>query len=124
MSWHTGREVAGLPDGGPVTLAILKVHVGLASDDDEHDDRLNMIVDAVNAQVRGYPIAEKVAGASEWPADVVYGAGMLAARLFRRKDNIDGVMVFGDTGAMYVRRNDPDVARLLELGDAQRPKAR
>jgi hypothetical protein len=46
---------------------------------------------------------------------------MLGARLWRRKSTPGGVEVFGDGGMAYVRRTDPDVAMLLQLGDWAKP---
>jgi hypothetical protein len=78
--------------------------------------RLTPIVGAVNGKVRGWPVASQAGGAEVWPDDIVLGASMLSARLFMRKNSPAGVEVFGDQGAVYVRRNDPDIAMLLGLG--------
>lgn len=114
----TPGELAGLPTGGPATLEAVQTMLGISDD----DDRITMIVDAVNTRVRAWPVATTAVGLNDWPADVALGANMLTARLYRRKDNIDGVMVFGDSGALYVRRNDPDIAMLLRLGAAAKPQ--
>jgi len=51
------------------------------------------------------------------PADAVtLGATMLAARLWRRRNSPEGVAAFTADGAVYVSRNDPDVALLLGIG--------
>lgn len=45
-----------------------------------------------------------------------YGAMMLAARLYRRRNSPEGVASFTGEGAVYVQRNDPDLALTLGLG--------
>jgi len=49
------------------------------------------------------------------------GATMLAARLYRRRNSPEGVATFTADGAMYVQRNDPDVALLLGIGSYAPP---
>jgi hypothetical protein len=51
-----------------------------------------------------------------WPPGIVLGASMLGARLFARKNSPAGVQSFADGAALYVQRNDPDIAQLLKLG--------
>lgn len=117
-----------LPAAGPTTLAVVKSSDYLNLPDADDDGRLARIVAAVNALVRGLPVADQsnadtqeLADAAGWPASVVEGATMLVGRLWIRKDSPDGVAAIGDLGPVYVRRNDPDVAMLLELGDWSRP---
>lgn len=50
------------------------------------------------------------------------GAMMLAARLYRRRNSPDGVQAITDSGAAYVARTDPDVARLLRIDQYAVPK--
>lgn len=109
-------ELAGLPEGGPATLPLVKADLGIT--DDRDDDRLTGIVGAVNRVVRSWPVsASAVDGTWEDDApDALQGARMLAARLFRRKGSPAGVEAFGSEGAAYVMRNDPDIALLLQLG--------
>lgn len=108
--------VAGLPDSGPATVAAVREHVGLA--DGRDTVRVQRIVDAVNSQVRRWPVCDPARGQADWQlaADAVEGAVMLAARLYRRKNSPAGVETFGSEGAVYVQRNDPDLAQLLQLG--------
>ena len=47
------------------------------------------------------------------PADIKLATLILAARLFKRKDSIQGALGFGDLGAMRLSANDPDVTTLL-----------
>jgi hypothetical protein len=57
----------------------------------------------------------------EWDAAKRLGATMLAGRLYRRRNSAEGVATFTTDGAVYVQRNDPDIALLLELGPYARP---
>lgn len=52
-----------------------------------------------------------------WAPHHKYGATLLAARLYRRKDSPGGMASFGLEGAGYVAGNWPDVALLLGLGN-------
>lgn len=105
-----------LPSTGPVSL-VAGVDVGSPGD----AARVQGIIDAVNAQVRTWRTAEKSRGFASWWPPTVEGSNMLVRRLWRRKDTPAGVEVFGDAGIAYVRRLDPDVAQLLELGDWSTP---
>lgn len=115
-----------MPDvTGPATLAGVKLQLGFTDTTD--DERLDSIVDAVNGVVRALPVTSGVDltvepfDAAAWPAGVVLGANMLAARLYRRKDSAQGVVDFGANGPVYVQRNDPDIALLLQMGDYAKP---
>lgn len=115
-------ELAGLPEGGPATLAGVKVHLTIT--DTRDDDRIQSQVDAVNRMVRCWPCSQAAVGGT-WAADapdVVEGATMLAARLFRRKESPAGVESMGPLGAVYVVKSDPDVALLLQLGPYAGPE--
>jgi hypothetical protein len=105
---------------GPATLAGVKAHPGVGQDID--DAPLQVYVDAVNDQARTWPISAGALGQEEWQPRVILGATMLTARLWRRRDTVGGVEVFGDGGIAYVRRTDPDIADLLELGESTRPR--
>lgn len=114
-------ELADLPAEGPATLggvrAFLRYKAADVSDDADITDK----VLAVNALVRGWRCSQDAVGAAVFPANVVTGANMLAGRLFRRRESPAGVAAFGDMGAVYVMRNDPDVAMLLGLGSWSSP---
>lgn len=103
---------------GPASVAQVKADLSLVGTAD--DDQLARVVAAVNSRVRVLPVAQLPDDATEWPAHVERGANMLAARLFRRRNTPTGVEAIGDTG-LYVRRNDPDIALLLQLGDYAKP---
>lgn len=114
------------PADGPTSRQLIDDHLtggtGLPAAD---STRVERIADAVNAWVRTLPVASPVDAASpvDWTgfAHIVEGATMLGARLYRRKNTPDGVAVFSGEGIAYVRRNDPDIAQLLSLGDYGRP---
>lgn len=122
-------EVAGLPEGGPATLEDVKVRLGIDDGDTDSDDRLEMVVAAVNDQVRSWPVAERSAQPDvdlverEWVYSTVLGAVMLCVRIDNRRNTPDGVAGFADGAPVYVQRNDPDVAMLLQLGQWAKPVA-
>lgn len=102
--------------------------LGVPDADDSQDAAIDMFVAATNAMVRDLPVAEK-ANTDPAPADwsgpelagIVLGADQLAARLYRRKDNAEGVSATAAASPVYVMRDDPDIAQLLELGAYERP---
>lgn len=101
---------------GPATRSAVLGQLGMVAGDD--DDGIDLVCAAVNATLARLPIVKAVpADAPAWPADVLQGATMLAARVYRRRASPGGVETLGDLGPVYVRRNDPDVAMLLQLGD-------
>lgn len=119
-------EVAGLPAGGPATLAGARLALGIMDPDDVRDDaRIEAKVNAANRFVRSQRCAVPAIGLDDWStlADVTEGANMLVARLFRRKNSPAGVETIGPDGsAAYVARNDPDVSMLLQLGTWRGPQ--
>lgn len=112
-------ELTGLPGEGPATLPGVKAFLRITDDTDDVD--LEAVVAAVNALVRSWRCASSAVGQAAFPANVVRGAEMMAGRLFRRRESPAGVAAFGDMGAVYVMRNDPDVAMLLGLGPWSSP---
>lgn len=116
------------PTGGPATLAAVKLYLSIAEDDTTDDSFIEPIVAAVNTKVLSWPVAGVADDAADWEgaevAHIVQGANMLAARLVRRRNSPDGVAAFTAAGPVYVSRNDPDVALLLNLGAYKRPIAR
>lgn len=111
------------PGDGPTTLDLVKRHCGVPSTLKDQDEQIEAVVWAVNGLVSGWPCSEPAIGAEDWSGlpQVVLGATMLAARLHRRRDSVDGVATFGSEGPLYVTRNDPDVALLLGLGQHSGP---
>lgn len=109
-------ELTGLPAEGPATLGGVRAFLRFRDDDTTDDAALRAVVAGVNALVRCWPCSVPAQGAADWPSNVEVGADMMAGRLFRRRESPAGVAAFGDMGAVYVMRNDPDVAMLLGLG--------
>ena len=107
------------PEPLPVEPAVdettVKTWAGINDTDD--DGILDEIAAAVDVFIRGLRVADETArGKGEWPAPIRLGAKMLAARLYRRRNSPDGVAAFTGEGAVYVQRNDPDIAVMLRLG--------
>lgn len=115
-----------LPATGPTSREMITAHLagGVPAADTE---RLDRIAAAVNSWVRRLPVCEAVDAASpaEWrvveDSHIVEGATMLGARLYRRKNTPDGVASITADGVAYVRRSDPDIALLLDLGEYAPP---
>lgn len=74
------------------------------------------VVRAINALMIHYKGDREV-----WPEYWHQGAKMLAQRVYRRRDSPAGVEAMGELGPVYVSRNDPDLAQLLELGRYAKP---
>lgn len=116
-----------LPTSGPATLGGVKQRANIRDGQDDSD--LELLVAAVNSAIRRWPVAQLALGPPPgegdpdltWPDDIVLGANMLGARLWRRKDTVGGVEIYGEAGIAYVRRTDPDIAMLLQLGDWSKP---
>lgn len=115
----TPDEQLPLPTVAPVTVGAVKGRLNITDNADDGD--LADIVDAVDVLVRRLPVSDSCRGLEDWPADISLGARMLAGRLFRRRKTPEGVVTFGAEGAVYVQRNDPDIAQLLQLGDWAKP---
>ena len=118
-------EIAGLPATGPADVAVVLAELYPQGTTPDNEARVALRVDAVNSLVRSLPVAADALTYSDtppaWPPYVTLGATMLACRLWRRKDSPSGVETFTDQGAVYVSRNDPDVAQLLQLGSYAKP---
>lgn len=108
-----------LPTNGPTSLELVKAWRKI--DDTRDDANLQLVVAAVNSQVRSWRVSDDALGLESWPEGIVAGATMLAARLFARRNSASGVEAFSSDGAVYVSRSDPDIAQLLKLGSWQRP---
>lgn len=99
------------------TLDAVAQRLRLADTDPERGDLAGPVA-AVIAKVTAWTGVD----VDDWPADVVEGALMLAARLHRRRNSPAGVEAFNEMGAIYVSRRDPDVAMLLGLGEWTPPR--
>lgn len=81
------------------------------------DAVLELAVGATNAWVATVPYVanlEPTDPVTPWPADVVLGATMLAARWYRRRNTPAGIEAFTDN-VVYLPRRDGDVDYLLHL---------
>lgn len=104
---------------GPATLDAVRRHLRVTTTAD--DDLIQDAVDAANAWVTTLP-GPQIIG-DTWIANIVQGAVMLSARLFRRRNSPAGVEAFSDLGgAVYVQRNDPDIAMMLRIGAYTKPR--
>lgn len=70
---------------------------------------------AVVAFVNELPTAPRQDDGETWTGQTDLAATMLAARLVRRRNSPSGVEALTETGASYVSRYDPDVARMLRI---------
>lgn len=128
--------LAPLPAGGPASLAAVKAQLGIA--DTRSDTLLTQLVAVVNGLLCGtdtpaedptattaWPVTRPARGQADWTAPelapVVSGASMLVARLYQRRNSPLGYEQVGDLSAVYVTRNDPDLAMLLQLGTWRGP---
>lgn len=97
-----------------VTVTQVKEYLGI--NDERDDNAITNVVTAVNSLLTSWK------GDSDlWPDHWVQGGLMLAARVYRRRNSPAGVESFGELGGVYIQRNDPDVAQLLELGIYKKP---
>jgi hypothetical protein len=102
---------------GPATLEGTLALVSLPQDD--ASGSVAAAVEATNSLVRGWlPPAPD----GEWAPHHRYGANLLAARLWRRKDSPGGMMQFGMEAPVYVAGNWPDIAIMLGLGQYAPPR--
>jgi hypothetical protein len=90
------------------TTAAVAAHLSMDPTDGAVLAKLEATVAAVNALVPRLATAPAAA--------VELGGILLAARLYRRRNSPEGVATFTADGAVYVQRNDPDVAMLLGIG--------
>ena len=95
------------------TAAAVATHLSMDPGDAGVLAKLEATVAAVNVLVPRM--------ATTPPASRDLGATMLAARLYRRRNSPEGVATFTAEGAVYVQRNDPDVALLLGIGSYAPP---
>lgn len=127
-----------LPADGPATLESVKAQLGIT--DERSDTLLAQLVGVVNSLLCGsddnsdtdrgtvttaWPVTRPARGADDWDApalrSVVHGASMLVARLYQRRNSPLGYEQVGELSAVYVTRNDPDLAMMLQLGSWRGP---
>lgn len=98
------------------TAAAVEKYLGLGPERDRAE--LEAVVAAVNgvvAEWKGLTEGDEVAD------QVSFGALMLSARVYRRRNSPAGVEALGELGPVYVSRNDPDLAMMLGLGSYRPP---
>lgn len=117
MTTYAG-EIEGLPEEGPSTLPAVKKALGIADADTTEDDRLEISIASVNAQVRTWRTAYRSVDQETWWPPTIDGCDRLVCRLDGRRNSPLGVAAFATEGPAYVQLNDPDIAILLELGPA------
>lgn len=83
------------------------------------DDTEDLVIGTALAAAIVYGIGKTN---NQWPADATdvhpaaYEACLIdAARIYRRRDSLDGTVAWGDAGAIRVGRFDPEVDRLYAL---------
>ena len=99
-----------------VTPGAVETYLGLTAERDAAE--LGRVVSAVNSLVSEWT---GLTDEDEIAANIQFGALMLAARVFRRRNSPAGVETLGEMGPVYVSRNDPDLAMMLGLGNYRRP---
>lgn len=97
---------------GPATLDGALALLSMTTD--EASGSVAAAVEATNSLVAGWLSPDPATG--EWAAHHRYGAHLLAARLWRRRDSPGGMLQFGVEAPTYVAGNWPDVAMMLGLG--------
>lgn len=103
------------PPAEPTTAALVAEHLKI--DPVASPDKVEALEPTVAAVCRFVRRLHDPLASGEWAADHKAGALLLAARLWRRRLSPDGVATFtAEGGAVYVQRNDPDVAMYLGLG--------
>jgi hypothetical protein len=104
-----------------ITSADVVSYLGIPTPENGSSDEyvLDLVVSGTNALVPAtVPRVRELAAGADWPADVIEGAVMQAARLFTRRRSPGSVSSYSDTtgAATFVARWDPDIERLMHTG--------
>ena len=99
-----------------VTPSAVETYLGLTAERDAAE--LGRVVAAVNDLIGEWT---GLTDADEAGERIKFGALMLAARVFRRRNSPAGVAALGERGPVYVSRNDPELAMMLGIGNYRRP---
>lgn len=110
----------------PTTVAAVRTFLGVDPASTVDDAALTAAVAGANAYVaRARPdwCTDEATGdvLTTWPDDAEQAATMQAARDYGRRGSTSGVAAFQDVGVSMLPRMDPDVRRLLQLGEYQPP---
>lgn len=93
-----------------VTNAEIWAELGLPAEPTGPDlTHLTLTTAAVNAYVGSLPAGQS----TPWPDDVQWGAVLLGARLYTRRNSPNGLVNFNELGTAYVSRYDSDISRML-----------
>jgi hypothetical protein len=80
------------------------------------DDTEDLVIGSALAAAIAYGIGKTnsrwLEDADDVPADAHEACLIDAARIYRRRDSLDGTVAWGDAGAIRVGRFDPEVDRL------------
>jgi hypothetical protein len=101
---------------GPATPVLVAALPSVSAPAD--DPELIEVVDAVNAHLRRFLVP---GGDGEWSDDHVFGAVLLAGQLYRRRGS-SGIEFSQAGDPVYLQRNHPDIARLLQIGHWTPPR--
>jgi hypothetical protein len=86
------------------------------------NDNLELVVASVNAYVASLPTID-IEAWGDWAPTTILGATMLASRVYRRRNSVNGIESFTEGGGTaYVSRYDSDIARLLHTDIYQKPR--
>jgi len=109
----------------PTTVAAVRTFLGVNPATVTDEAALAAAVDGANAWVaRVRPDwTHDSAGdvLADWPDDADQAATLQAAHDYGRRSSTAGVAAFADVGVTFIPRMDPDVRRLLQLGEYQPP---
>jgi hypothetical protein len=107
------------------TVAAVRTFLGVNPASATDEAALTAAVDAANAWVMrvrpDWTTDDAGASLAQWPADADQAATMQAAHDYGRRSSTAGVAAFADVGVTFIPRMDPDVRRLLQLGEYQPP---
>ena len=110
----------GAPYAGPVTTGwptaadvqnLLRIETGDTGDDTLVGQELNAAIGWVTARCMAEYVTE---GTDRFLPDQLFAVAMHeAARLYRRRDSVDGTIGWGDLGVVRVGPRDPDIETLI-----------
>lgn len=107
------------------TVAAVRTFLGVNPATTTDEAALSAAVDAANAWVVSvrpdWTTDADGAVLDTWPAQADQAATLQAAHDYGRRSSTAGVAAFADVGVTFIPRMDPDVRRLLQLGEYQPP---
>jgi hypothetical protein len=103
----------------PTTASAVREWLTLTGEQSADEAKVAPYVDAANVLVARWCTPGPD---GQWDAGVHLGARMLAGRLYRRRNNPAGLAEYAAEGPVFVQRNDPDIAALLQIGAHTPPR--